>query len=55
MYVYHIYTYENNYQKKFQGITLNETIIHVKKAVKHALEKHRKPDFMLCYTITLVY
>lgn len=33
------------YQKKFQGITLYETIIHVKKAVKHALEKHKKPDF----------
>lgn len=39
------YIYENNYQKNFQGITLYETIINVKKAVKHALEKHRKPDF----------
>lgn len=32
-------------RKKFQGITLYEIIINVKKAVKHALEKHRKPDF----------
>lgn len=32
--------------KKFQGIVLYKTIINsVRKAIIHALEKHRKPNF----------